>query len=215
MRLLGNANWWMPAWLRRIVPEISEEGAQELEDYTVPAPAPAGAATAPALTPALAVAGATPAALRSDRTMELPVFRGPVEPSGAPRAAATDQTMVLQARPDLPIAPASVSAMGKAELVVSGDWDGVPSIPLYPDRPTRFGRAVGNEVQLPSLSVSRWHARIDHLNGQYVITDLGSANGVYVNGARIAPRPQGVALRPADHVVIGGYAQTAFVVRPL
>jgi pSer/pThr/pTyr-binding forkhead associated (FHA) protein len=24
MRLMGAANWWMPAWLRRIVPELSE-----------------------------------------------------------------------------------------------------------------------------------------------------------------------------------------------
>ena len=105
--------------------------------------------------------------------------------------------------------------MGKAELVVSGDWDGVPAIPLFPDSPTRFGRAVGNEVRLPSLSVSRWAARIDQLNGQYVLTDLGSANGVYVNGVRIAPRPAGVALRAADLILIGGYTQATFVMRPL
>jgi pSer/pThr/pTyr-binding forkhead associated (FHA) protein len=30
MRLLGNANWWMPAWLRRIVPELKEGPAPEL-----------------------------------------------------------------------------------------------------------------------------------------------------------------------------------------
>jgi hypothetical protein len=34
MRLLGNANWWMPAWLRRIVPELKEGPASELVPQT-------------------------------------------------------------------------------------------------------------------------------------------------------------------------------------
>jgi pSer/pThr/pTyr-binding forkhead associated (FHA) protein len=30
MRLMGNANWWMPTWLRRIVPELREGPAADL-----------------------------------------------------------------------------------------------------------------------------------------------------------------------------------------
>jgi RND superfamily putative drug exporter len=30
MRLMGNANWWMPAWLKRIVPELKEGAELEL-----------------------------------------------------------------------------------------------------------------------------------------------------------------------------------------
>jgi RND superfamily putative drug exporter len=41
MELLGNANWWLPKWLDRIVPRISVEAPPEL----VPAPAPASAMT--------------------------------------------------------------------------------------------------------------------------------------------------------------------------
>jgi RND superfamily putative drug exporter len=26
MELLGNANWWMPAWLGRLLPEVHIEG---------------------------------------------------------------------------------------------------------------------------------------------------------------------------------------------
>ena len=70
-----------------------------------------------------------------------------------------------------------------------------------------------NEIELPSLAVSRWHARIDYVDGQFVITDLNSVNGVYVNGVRIPPRPQATLLRPGDHLVIGGYTQVAFTLR--
>jgi RND superfamily putative drug exporter len=31
MRLMGNANWWMPAWLKRIVPELKEGPSSEFE----------------------------------------------------------------------------------------------------------------------------------------------------------------------------------------
>src|SRR6185312_3916192 len=56
MRLLGNGNWWMPAWLRRIVPEISEEGATAVANYTVLAGgAPAEGAVAAAAPAAVGV----------------------------------------------------------------------------------------------------------------------------------------------------------------
>jgi hypothetical protein len=191
MRLLGGGNWWMPAWLRRIVPEISEEASRELENYTELAPAPAGAGAIPAApvpsAPALAVLAGAP----GDRPMTPPTI------------------------PGVPATPGATAPMGKAELLVSGEWDGVHVIPLFQDRSTRVGRADANEVRLPSLSVSRWHARIDYVNGQYTLTDLGSLNGVYINGARIAPRPAGSVLRPADHIVIGGYTKVAFTLKPM
>ncbi len=37
MRLMGNANWWMPAWLKRIVPELREGPAGEAPPATAPA----------------------------------------------------------------------------------------------------------------------------------------------------------------------------------
>jgi RND superfamily putative drug exporter len=32
MHLLGEANWWFPRWLDRIVPNISVEGPSEVEE---------------------------------------------------------------------------------------------------------------------------------------------------------------------------------------
>jgi RND superfamily putative drug exporter len=201
MRLLGNGNWYMPGWLKRIIPEISEEGADELSNYTEHAEPPSGASAAiPAAAAVGPSAAPAPAVLGGERTMTLPTFAG------------GGQTMAVPAM--APAAPAA--SMGKAELLVSGDWgDGVPIIPMPQDRATRFGRLDSNEIALPSLAVSRWHARIDNVNGQYMLQDLNSANGVYVNGSRIAPRPGAVALRPGDHIVIGGYTKVAFTVKPV
>jgi putative drug exporter of the RND superfamily len=46
MTLMGNANWWMPAWLRRIVPELREAAEPEPAPARAPAPAAASAAFA-------------------------------------------------------------------------------------------------------------------------------------------------------------------------
>jgi sulfite reductase (NADPH) flavoprotein alpha-component len=46
---------------------------------------------------------------------------------------------------------------------------------------------------------SRQHASLDFSNGMWVLTDLYSANGTYVNGARIGRH----VLRPGDCILIG------------
>src|SRR3954470_14582290 len=49
-----------------------------------------------------------------------------------------------------------------------------------------IGRAPDNDVVLPDLTVSARHAVLDRAgDGSYVITDLGSSNGTFVNGARV------------------------------
>jgi ABC-type multidrug transport system ATPase subunit/pSer/pThr/pTyr-binding forkhead associated (FHA) protein len=78
-----------------------------------------------------------------------------------------------------------------------------------------IGREPGRvQIHLPHPQVSRLHARITLQGQSAILTDLGSANGTYVNGQRIAS----VTLRPGDHVDIGPYALqftgTALVPRP-
>jgi hypothetical protein len=49
----------------------------------------------------------------------------------------------------------------------------------------RIGRHADNELMVPDASLSRFHAEIKHeLNSRYVIRDLESLNGVYVNGRK-------------------------------
>ena len=47
------------------------------------------------------------------------------------------------------------------------------------------GRARDNDITIENLAVSRNHARIRQIEGKYILTDLNSANGTYVNGVRV------------------------------
>lgn len=50
-----------------------------------------------------------------------------------------------------------------------------------------IGRGADNVVSYPSRFVSEHHASLKWESGSFSIIDLGSANGVYVNGLRIEP----------------------------
>lgn len=75
------------------------------------------------------------------------------------------------------------------------------------DRDLTVGRNAQNDVVLASGQVSRQHARLTVQDGQVWLQDLGSANGTFVNGSRIADAP--VALQLGDEVA---FAELAFVV---
>lgn len=64
---------------------------------------------------------------------------------------------------------------------------------------TTFGRTRGNDVVLPTGACSKRHARILFTNQQFVLLDLGSTNGVLVNGARITNH----TLSDGDRFTIG------------
>lgn len=56
---------------------------------------------------------------------------------------------------------------------------------LRPDRATRIGREPDNDWVIPDDSVSRNHATITPINGEFYLPDLGSANSTRVNGHRL------------------------------
>lgn len=69
------------------------------------------------------------------------------------------------------------------------------------DRPeTLIGRAEGCHVMVNEGLVSRRHARVIIERGRPYIEDLGSANGTFVNQARLHGR---ALLFPGDHVFVG------------
>jgi ABC-type multidrug transport system ATPase subunit/pSer/pThr/pTyr-binding forkhead associated (FHA) protein len=51
-----------------------------------------------------------------------------------------------------------------------------------------IGRAPDNDIHLDGLQISNHHARILNSGGQIIIEDVGSTNGVYINGTRITGR---------------------------
>ena len=48
------------------------------------------------------------------------------------------------------------------------------------------GRVQGNELMLPKGNVSKRHARLLYRDGRFIVTDLNSTNGTYINGKRLA-----------------------------
>ena len=62
-----------------------------------------------------------------------------------------------------------------------------------------IGRAEGNDIVLANRSVSARHALIRNISGAYVIYDLKSTNGTFVNGQRINK----ALLKPGDSIHAG------------
>jgi predicted component of type VI protein secretion system len=65
---------------------------------------------------------------------------------------------------------------------------------------TTVGREKGCGLRIPSGTVSRRHCRLHFQDGYLTVEDLGSANGTYVNGHRVAGKE---VVRPGDRLAIG------------
>lgn len=89
--------------------------------------------------------------------------------------------------------------MGEAKLVVNGPND-TNEIVLDPSGMT-LGRGSDCDIILDDAAVSRHHARISRDSfGRWIIEDLGSQNGVLVDGQRVRAQAlmsgQGISIRP-------------------
>jgi pSer/pThr/pTyr-binding forkhead associated (FHA) protein len=70
---------------------------------------------------------------------------------------------------------------------------------------TTIGRDPGNLIPLPDPTASRYHAKVHHEEGSWVVEDLGSTNGIIASGKRV----EKISLSPGDTFQIG---KTSFVV---
>jgi len=88
------------------------------------------------------------------------------------------------------------------------------AVVVYPLRPRSesktdliaIGRDARNDVVIPDVSVSRFHAMAKRsAGGAFLMLDAGSTNGTTVNGASVPPRDAGqpTRLKPGDTVKIG------------
>ncbi len=64
-----------------------------------------------------------------------------------------------------------------------------------------FGRHVECDIQLNSKKVSRRHCCLAQVNDYLVVRDLGSTNGIRINGVRVNEGK----LHPGDELVIGNF----------
>ncbi|HEX8054925.1 MAG TPA: DUF3662 and FHA domain-containing protein [Thermoleophilaceae bacterium] len=62
-----------------------------------------------------------------------------------------------------------------------------------------IGRSRDCDITVEDANVSRRHAELRNEDGRWVVADLGSTNGVKVNGRRV----EHAALEPGDEVVFG------------
>lgn len=63
-----------------------------------------------------------------------------------------------------------------------------------------IGRRLENELVIEDPRISREHAQIRAVKGQYVIFDLNSSGGTYVNSVRVSQQP----LYPGDVISLAG-----------
>lgn len=105
--------------------------------------------------------------------------------------------------------PAAVPTSERHVLMSAGDAD----------RPTRLagrleqivvkvGREFGCDVRLEDDSVSREHCQLVYTNEGYVLRDLGSRNGTYVNNERVSVR----TIRTGDMIRVGLRCELRYLV---
>jgi hypothetical protein len=169
MRLMGDTNWYMPAWLKKIVPELREGPAPEL--------APAGAPLVAAVTG-----------------------------TGFAAAAQENGGYAMPA--------AGMGPRMAGQLRATGGPMNADLITLPRARPFRIGRDEKSDLQVFDARISRNHAMIEHHRGEFIVTDLNSTNGVYVNGRRIT---EPTVLQHGNTLEIGnaGNVTFRFELRPL
>ncbi len=86
------------------------------------------------------------------------------------------------------------------ELVPVGGGD---PIPLTHEIMT-IGRRESCDICLKFQNVSSTHCELGYANGFWVIRDMGSTNGIKVNGVRTTRK----ALRPSDEITISSHKYT-------
>ncbi len=126
-----------------------------------------------------------------------PVFPGlAMAHTGSPTATMLDPT---------PIAPATAPAgwaqgppTGLLLRVVCGS--GVGSVVPLAGEVVTLGRDSDSTIPLKASNVSRNHARIACVEGYWILTDLGSTNGTWLNGLRV----NRAGLEPGDRIEVGG-----------
>lgn len=117
--------------------------------------------------------------------------------AGSDKEAPSEESQTVRA--EVSTAPPSKKTLPKARVVIiSGDQAGA----AYPLKDTVFmGRADSCTIVLKDAKTSRQHAQIQQHGDEFIIVDLSSSNGTFVNGQRIEEH----VLQNNDEIQIGDY----------
>jgi two-component system cell cycle response regulator len=108
------------------------------------------------------------------------------------------------------VGAADSSAAGPkvAVLTVQAGPEAGRVLPLERDKANMLGREEGDcTITFEDARLSRVHARIVSVNGEWMLTDQGSTNGTFVNDVRVEKHSQ---LADGDRVVLGGSVSLRF-----
>jgi NADPH-dependent 2,4-dienoyl-CoA reductase/sulfur reductase-like enzyme/ferredoxin len=117
----------------------------------------------------------------------------PVPSDAAPAARRSEPEM--QSIPPARVRPA-------ARLLLRGQ-SGPAAGNVYEVLPVggTLGRTSENVVHIPDTKLSRQHARIEHREGAFILVDLGSTNGTYLNYRRLEGS---ASIATGDVIGVGG-----------
>ncbi len=102
--------------------------------------------------------------------------------------------------PAAPAAPAAAAAQGSIKLVFTAGPNKGQAFDVTKDVTTLGRRRRDNDIALVDSGISNRHAQVRRGPEGFVLADLGSKNGTFLNGHRIQqPSP----LKPGDHIQFG------------
>ncbi len=140
---------------------------------------------------------ANPAAPQPASDPGQPASPPPAPPAGASQRL-SDTMHGLPAEPERNTPPGPEAAPLASLLFRSGDFKGrrVPiKVPV-----ANIGRGLYNDVVISDASVSTMHAKLQRREAIWILSDLGSTNGTFVEGERLAGE---VALTPGTTLRFG------------
>ena len=82
----------------------------------------------------------------------------------------------------------------RARLLVAGHWESIGASGAI------LGRSRDADITIDDANVSRQHAEIRPSGGSWIVNDLGSTNGIKINGRRVTGAQ---SLRPGDVIELG------------
>jgi hypothetical protein len=122
------------------------------------------------------------------------LIKGPDDEHSEPEQADFGHTMVYSPSKDArPLEPVESPSRSKAILVGAGKRTVLGGARIL------IGRSRECDIQLDDPNTSRRHAEVRREGNGWVVADLGSTNGIKVNGSRVAE----AELHPGDEVTLG------------
>ena len=85
-----------------------------------------------------------------------------------------------------------------ARLILTFNKQVIKEYPFLKDSVT-IGREEDNTIVIPNLAVSGYHARVDKAGREFIITDLQSTNGTFLNNKKVVSEK----LTHGDNILIG------------